>query len=329
MKSPVKLVVRVSTLRLTGVVLPYHAGPIFPKRRIPMKRRDFLKTGAAVLGAMAVGQDILTGKAKAQAAGPAPQYEIYALKYAGPFTSSVAMVFWNQEWDKTIDRNYYLWAIKGKDGVIVVDTGTGLTDNAKRKLKGYVNPVDALARIGVNGSNVKHVVITHIHFDHVGGMEMFPRAFPQAKYYVQKKEFDFWIKNPTAKRFPFRGITDGLANGIVADMEGTDRLQMICGDQFILPGIELLLTPGHTPGLQSVAVNTAKGKAIVASDCAHIARSFREDNPSCLIMDMPAWLASYDKLRAKAANIDLIFPGHDVKMLNDYPKVAEDVTRLA
>jgi glyoxylase-like metal-dependent hydrolase (beta-lactamase superfamily II) len=293
-----------------------------------MKRREFLKTGAAVLGAMAVGKNILNGKSTAEAAGPAPMYEIYALKYAGPFTSSVAMLFWNEEWDKTIERNYYLWAIKGKDGFIVVDTGTSLSQQAKRNLKGFVNPVDALARIGVNGSNVKHVIITHIHFDHAGGMEMFPRAFPQAKYYVQKKEFDFWIRNPYAKKRPFRGISDPLANGIVADMEGTDRLQFICGDQVIMPGIELLLTPGHTLGLQSVAVNTAKGTAIVASDCAHIARSFHEDNPSCLIMDMPAWLASYEKLRAKAASIDLIFPGHDVKMLHDYPKVAEDVTRL-
>ena len=296
-----------------------------------MNRRDFLKAGAVVLGAAAVsrGADALTKGSLAEAAGPAPEYEIYALKYAGPFSSSVAMVFFNQEWDKTIERNYYLWAIKGKDEVTVVDAGTSLSEQSKRKLKGYVNPVEALARIGVNGSNVKRVIITHIHFDHVGGMEMFPQAFPQAKFYVQKKEFDFWIKSPLVKKMPFVGITDTLANKIVADMEGTDRLQLICGDQIILPGIELLLTPGHTLGLQSVAVNTAKGKAIVASDCAHIARSFKEDNPSCLIMDMVGWLGSYEKLKAKASSIDLIFPGHDVKMLNDFPKVAEDVTRLA
>ena len=46
-------------------------------------------------------------------------------------------------------------------------------------------------------------------------------------------------------------------------------------------------------------------------------------------MDMVGWLGSYEKLKAKASSIDLIFPGHDVKMLNDFPKVAEDVTRLA
>lgn len=103
---------------------------------------------------------------------------------------------------------------------------------------------------------------------------------------------------------------------------------MVCGDQKILPGIELLLTPGHTIALQSVAVNTAKGTAILASDCAHIARSFKEYIPSCLIVDLVGWMGSYDKLRAKATSIDLMFPGHDVMMLQNFPKVAEDVTRL-
>ncbi len=296
-----------------------------------MNRRDFLKSSAMVVGAAAVVEGVSSIVRKVplvEAAGPAPQYEIYALKYAGPFTSSVAMVFWNEEWDKTIDRAYYIWAIKGPDGFIVVDTGVGLTAQSQRKLKGFVNPVDALARIGVNGGNVKKVVITHIHFDHVGGMEMFPKAFPQAIFYVQKKEYDFWIKNPLGKKKLFLGISDEVANKVVADMEGNDRLRFVCGDQLIAPGIELLLTPGHTSGLQSVAVNTAKGTAIVASDCAHIHRSFKEDHPSCLIMDMPKWLKSYEKLRAKAASLDLMFPGHDMWMLQAFPKVAEDVTRL-
>ena len=297
-----------------------------------VNRREFLKSSAAVLGAVAVSEGISSIVSKkdsvAEAAGPAPVYEIYALKYAGPFTSKVAMVFWNEGWNEEIDRNYYLWVIKEKRENIIVDTGTGITQGEKRKLRGYVNPVDVLGRIGVNASNVTKVIITHIHFDHVGGMEMFPQAFPKATFYVQKKEFDFWIKNPIAKRRPFVGITDELANKSLAALEGTDRLKLVSGDKKIMPGMELLLAPGHTIGLQTVVVNTVKGTAIVASDCAHIARSFKEDNPSCLITDMIAWLKSYDKLRAKASSIDLIFPGHDVIMLQNYPKVAEDVTRL-
>jgi len=297
-----------------------------------MNRRGFLKSSAAVLGAAAVSEGISSAfKEKgsiAEAAGPAPQYEIYALKYAGPFTSKLAMVLWNRGYDENIDRNYYIWVIKGKEETIVVDSGVGVTLAAQRKLKGYVNPVEVLERIGVDGTNVTKVVITHIHWDHVGGMEMFPEAFPKATFYVQKKEFDFWAGNPASKKPPFEEVADNFAFKILADLEGTSRLALVCGDQKILPGIELLLTPGHTIALQSVAVNTAKGTAILASDCAHIARSFKEYIPSCLIVDLIGWMGSYDKLRAKATSIDLMFPGHDVMMLQNFPKVAEDVTRL-
>jgi glyoxylase-like metal-dependent hydrolase (beta-lactamase superfamily II) len=129
-------------------------------------------------------------------------------------------------------------------------------------------------------------------------------------------------------KHPFAYVTDVIANKALAALEGTDRLVLIPGDQEIMPGIELLLAPGHTVGLQAVAVNTIKGTAVLASDCAHVRDSFREDIPSVFITDLIAWMESYDKLRSKASSIDLIFPGHDAVTLHDYPKVAEDVTRL-
>jgi glyoxylase-like metal-dependent hydrolase (beta-lactamase superfamily II) len=257
-----------------------------------------------------------------------PIYEIYALKYAGPFRGKLAMLRWNEDWDQDVERNYYIWAIKGKEGFTVVDTGTGTTVAAAKKLNGYVNPVDILERIGANGSNVTKVVITHIHFDHAGGMEMFPKAFPQAVFYVQKREFDFWTKSPIAKRTPFAAVSDELAIKTLASMEASDRLVLVDGDREIMPDMELLLAPGHTVGLQAVAVATAGGTAIVASDCAHVAKSFRDDLPSCFITDLVAWMKTYDKLRARAS-VNLIFPGHDALMFTNYPKVAEDITRLA
>jgi glyoxylase-like metal-dependent hydrolase (beta-lactamase superfamily II) len=111
-------------------------------------------------------------------------------------------------------------------------------------------------------------------------------------------------------------------------LEGSKRLHLIRGDKKIRPGIELLLVPGHTPGMQAVAVNTAKGKAIVGSDVAHFFASYRNDIPSAIITDLRARMKSYDKVRAKASSLDLLFPGHDPVMLKNYPAVAEEVLRL-
>jgi len=253
-----------------------------------------------------------------------PIYEIYAVKYAGPLISSVAMVLWNTEWEKKMERNYYIWVVRGNSETLIVDCGVTPALAKERDIPGYVNPVEVLARIGVEASRVKRVVITHINFDHISGIELFPNA----TFYIQEKEFNFWIKDPIAQKPPFLRLSDPVGNAYLAELEGTERLVLVNSDQAILPGIELLLAPGHTPGLQAVAVNTAKGTAIVGSDCAHIFRNYEEEIPSCFITDMIAWMKTYDKLKSRVSSLDLLFPGHDMKMLIQYPKVAEDITQL-
>jgi glyoxylase-like metal-dependent hydrolase (beta-lactamase superfamily II) len=253
-----------------------------------------------------------------------PAYEIYALKYAGPFVRPAAMVTWFHDLDKTATINYYLCAILGGKEPIVVDCGCSPELARERCLIGYVNPVDVLRRINIEAQSVKHVILSHIHFDHISGIRLFPRA----TFLVQEKEYNFWIKNPMARRAPFMHTTDPAGNRYLGRLEGTKRLRLVRGDRKLFPGIELLLTPGHTVGHQVVAVNTAKGTAIVGSDAAHLFSSYRTDIPSALITDMVAWMKSYDKIRARASSLDLIFPGHDPAMLENFPQVAEDVTRL-
>lgn len=253
-----------------------------------------------------------------------PIYEIYAVKYAGPLTSSVAKVFWNTDWEKQMERNYYIWVVKGKDEILIVDCGVAPALAQERQIPGYINPVNVLARIGIEASLVKRVVITHVHFDHINGIELFPNA----TFYIQEKEFNFWIKDPMARKPPFLMLTDPVGNSHLAKLEKMNRLALIQGDQTILPGIELLLAPGHTPGLQAVSVQTSKGTAILGSDCAHLFRNYEEEIPSCFITDMIAWMKSYDKLKSKVSSSSLLFPGHDLKMSTQYPKVAEDITQL-
>jgi len=234
------------------------------------------------------------------------------------------MMNWFHDMDKTIQINYYFFVIRGGGETIVVDCGCAPELARERNLNCYINPTRVLKRIGIVAEEVKHVVATHIHFDHISGIELFPKA----KVLVQEKEFNFWINDPMARRAPFRHVTDPVGNRYLAGLEGTQRLQLIQGDQIIMPGIEVLLCPGHTVGLQAVAVNTEKGTAIIGSDAAHLFSSYHTDIPSAIITDMIAWMKSYDKIRAKASSIELIFPGHDAALMDDYPKVAEDVSRL-
>ena len=295
-----------------------------------VNRREFLKTGSAILGATLLteaGPKVL-GKERGTAEAALPEYEIYAAKYGGPLVLKVAIVLWLVGWNEDGPINYYVWAIKAKDGEItLVDTGPSPAQGAARKVPGFVDPIEVVARIGATADSVSRVVITHMHWDHVGNIEGYWRAYPKAKFYVQKRDFDFCVKDPVSLRKPVVAVFDPAANKIVGELERSDRLVIVDGDVNLAPGLDLFLAPGHTVGLQVVRVNTAKGPAVVGSDCAHVFRGYREDNPSVFIMDMPAWMRSFDKVKALAP-IDLIFPGHDVLMHQNYPKVAEDVTRL-
>ena len=251
-------------------------------------------------------------------------FEIYALKYAGPFVRTGAHLMWYRDWDKTETINYYIFCLKSDSATVVVDTGLTPELAEQRQLDGYVSPAEVLSRIDVKAAEVRHVIVTHMHFDHANGVSL----FPQATFYVQEDEYRFWVEDPIAARPPFKEVSDADGTAYLAALEGTERLSLLKGDQQVIPGIQCLLAPGHTVGLQAVAVDTAKGTAVLGSDCAHVFRNYREDWPSSLIVDLVGWMKTYDKLRARASSPDLLFPGHDRLLLENYPQVAEDVARL-
>lgn len=253
-----------------------------------------------------------------------PQYEIYALKYAGPFVRNGAHLMWYRDWETLEKINYYIWCIKGGGQTVVVDCGVTPALARERELEGYVNPAEVLARIQVKAEDIRHVVITHMHFDHTNGVSL----FPQATFYLQEAEYRFWTQDSIASRPPFKTVSDADSTAYLSSLEGTDRLVLLKGDQQIMPGIQCLLAPGHTVALQAVAVNTARGTAVLGSDCAHVFRNYHEDWPSVLIVDLVGWMKTFDKLREKASAPELLFPGHDRRMLEDYPPVAQNISRL-
>ena len=85
-------------------------------------------------------------------------YEIYALKYAGPFTRPASMVHWFQDLDKFIQINYYIFIIRGEDEIVLVDCGCRPKLAEERDFAGYVNPVDVLERIHIDSNQIKYLI---------------------------------------------------------------------------------------------------------------------------------------------------------------------------
>lgn len=254
----------------------------------------------------------------------APVFEIYALRYAGPLEGCQALLMWNQGWDQRITRSYYFWCLLGPGGPVLVDTGVAPEHVKGRALPDYENPATVLARLGVKPEDVRHVFQTHLHWDHALGLGLYPNA----TVHVHQTEYDFWLNDPVAKRPVFKAVFDPGVAEAVQSIESQGRLHLVEEDGEILPGMEALSAPGHTPGIMALAVNTAQGVAVLGSDCGHTFENYAQEWPSIFICDLPAWVKSWDKLKAKASSLDLLFPGHDVALSDNYPQVASGITRL-
>jgi len=149
----------------------------------------------------------------------------------------------------------YIWYIEGTKERILVDAGAPAERFISRgdPAETIASPTDALKRVGVSPNEIDIVICTHLHFDHIG----FGHMYKNAKFIVQRLELEA-ASNPhpiQAAAYPRKKILDSL------------NFQVIDGDTQIVDGIQVLLTPGHTEGGQSVAVDTNRGKVIISGLC--------------------------------------------------------------
>jgi glyoxylase-like metal-dependent hydrolase (beta-lactamase superfamily II) len=159
-----------------------------------------------------------------------------------------------------VDTAQYIWYIEGPTKKIIVDTGDTAEELASRGLTGKKDlqlPEDALGKLGLKPSDIDIVIVTHLHPDHIALAHKYTRA----KFIVQRRElaealYPHPIGAPTYKPFnksfkPYENL----------------NYEVIEGDKEIVDGIKVLLTPGHTPGTQSVAIETVNGLAVIFGGC--------------------------------------------------------------
>jgi N-acyl homoserine lactone hydrolase len=182
-------------------------------------------------------------------------YEIYPLPLARGKGSEGYMTYL-LNYEKKIPVTNYCWYIKGPRRNIVVDTGcpieiirTHRPDSEK-----IMDFEDALKTIALAPEKIDIIIQTHLHYDHCGNAS----KCKNAEVIVQKKELEFAL----APHPLFAGIYD-------RELFSRLKLHTVEGDTIIDEGIQLLDTPGHSPGGQSVAINTAQGTAIITGFCCN------------------------------------------------------------
>lgn len=246
-------------------------------------------------------------------------YEAYAIRYASVERRAVdTFLHWGKR-DEPVRLDFFFWVIRSGDGrSIVVDTGFSPYSSMKRNRPYGLKPADALAMLNIDPKAVSDVILTHLHYDHAGNTDLFPNA----TFHVQASELAF-IAGPHMRHPTFREHYEVEDLAAVLRLLHQGRVRVHQGDSVVWPGVELFHMPGHTLGLQSVGVQTASGRVILAGDTLHYYENLRLRNPFPVMVDVAGELEAYERLLGLVASEDLIVAGHDPLVLDRFPPLEQ------
>jgi glyoxylase-like metal-dependent hydrolase (beta-lactamase superfamily II) len=245
-----------------------------------------------------------------------PVWDLYAIKYATlqERTRGESFIASDPHDAAHMPLDYFVWAAVSPEQTIVIDTGF---DGPEATIRGRTlerTVTDGLAMIDVAAASVKDVIVTHLHYDHIGGHE----EFPAAQFHLQESEMRY-ATGPHmcthAMNHPF--TADHITAMVRNVFEG--RVSFYDGAAEIAPGITVHHVGGHTMGLQFVRVLTKRGWVVVASDTSHYYENMERIAPFPIVYNVGDMIRGYSRLREQADSEAHIVPGHDPMVLDRYP----------
>ena len=242
------------------------------------------------------------------------RYEIFAIKYGERMGQRGSIFVHGDPHDAPLAMDYFIWVIRNHLRTIVVDVGFGRGEGERRGRTYLRSPTEGLALLDVDAKEVEDVIITHMHYDHAGNLEQFPKA----QFHIQDTEMAL----VTGRAMTHPSLRHSFRLEDVIDMVRLtygDRVIFHDGEEAIAPGVTVHHLPGHTLGMQAVRVRSPRGPVVLASDVAHYYESFEQETAFLTHEDLFQMLESYRKLRALAPDNCHIVPGHDPLVMQRYP----------
>jgi glyoxylase-like metal-dependent hydrolase (beta-lactamase superfamily II) len=225
------------------------------------------------------------------------EYSIYPLAVGVNETDQGVMTYL-RDYGKRIFLPIYAFYLKGGDRRILVDTGLAefVVPPGSEEACGFrfLEFEEALASVGLAPEKVDVIIHTHLHNDHCEN----DYKCPNAEIVVQRTEYEFLLDpHPVDHRY-YPDILDGL------------NVTQVEGDAEIAEGVRVVFSPGHTVGGQSVAVNTAKGVAVITGFCCN-AGNFPAKGPAVAPGVHINLAEAYDTAQSIRAMADILIPIHD------------------
>lgn len=264
------------------------------------------------------------GSASAVAPPAATKYDVFAVRYGTLPGYKVSSLVAGADTSRRIDIAMMVWLLKGPAGRnVLVDAGFHRADLVQRnKPTGFMPASEAVARAGVTADQVTDVIISHIHWDHLDGIDLFPRA----RVWIQREEFNYYLDSAgTAKN---RTIDAGDAK-VLGAIAREGRLMLIDGDGVeIMPGISVYIGGKHTFQSQYAAVQTNSGTVVIASDNMYLYENLEKHAPIAQTLDAASNLRAQARMAAMASSPRLLVPGHDPEVFLRFPTPGNGVAAI-
>ena len=252
-------------------------------------------------------------------------WEVHAVKYADRNARTRAESFiFDDNHDAPHAMDYFMWVLRNKTETILVDTGYDGAEAVARDLPIRMDPVAALAPFGIKPEDITTLIVTHLHYDHACGLELFPNA----TLHMQAAEMAY-ATGPCmchdTLRMPF--TADHICTVVKRLYAG--KVVFYDGEAQVVDGVTVHCIGGHSRGLQAVRVRTEAGWLVLASDAAHFWENLRGRKPFPIVVDLQNMLNGFGTLGRLASHPDLIIPGHDPLVRTYFPQdIADHITRL-
>jgi glyoxylase-like metal-dependent hydrolase (beta-lactamase superfamily II) len=246
-----------------------------------------------------------------------PEYSIQAIRYATSPGVPVSELVVGGPKDQKIDIAMVVWLIRGGGHTILFDSGFHRDTFLKYfPMKDYLRPDEAVKLAGVKPEAVTDVVISHAHWDHMGGIDLFPKA----TIWIQKEEYRYYTTDAWQPNGQHAGIDTEDVKQLV-QLRAQGRVHLIDGDNVeILPGIRAYTGPRHTYASQYLRVD-GNPPFVLASDNCYLYRNLSAHLASATFTDgdHAANIAAQSRMIELAGSADRVVPGHDPLQFQKFP----------
>ena len=248
-----------------------------------------------------------------------PEDSIQAIRYAGSPGVPVSELVVGGPKDEKIDIAMVVWLIRGGGHTILFDSGFHRDTFLKYfPMTDYLRPDEAVKIAGVQPEAVTAIVISHAHWDHMGGIDLFPKA----SVWIQKEEYRYYTMDawqPGGQNGGGGIDPEDVKQLVQLNTEG--RVHLVDGDNVeIFPGIRAYTGSRHTYASQYLRVD-GNPPFVLASDNCYFYRNLASHMASATFSeaDHAANIAAQSRMIDLAGSVDRVVPGHDALQFQKFP----------